>query len=243
MNDEVTQPEEPQKELTVAEKKIKHRGVLDKLPLTIRQELNEYIRAKNPSQARERMIEKYSKEYPLLAGVTKVSYYKYAKRHDLKGVGTELRAEIASTPPELLTVIEKIADSTVPLNDKKAALTSLYNDCAATSKKLESTQTNFLDPQIQAVILANRKQMCTIIEKLSTLNDQLSKDSDKDWLSEAEYIVQICTSGVVNSYKITHSDQTLFAKFMTDYRDRMTELMKAYRATKETLKKEPVKLS
>lgn len=250
MNDENQQPvpEQPSEQpvvekLTTNEKKVHHRGVLDKLPPDVRTELDMYIRAKNPSAARKYIIEKYSKQFPLLAGITKVAFYAYAKKHNLKGIDTALQAEISSTPPELLNVIKNFSDNNVSIDDKKAALTALYNDCAATSKKLELTQVNFLDPQIQMVILQNRKQMCTIIEKLSVLNEQLSKDSDKNWLDEAQYIIQVCTSAVVNSYKITHSDQALFSKFMADYLSRLNDLMKAYRQTKETLQKDPVKTS
>jgi hypothetical protein len=243
MTDEQQPTEEPKKELTVNEKKVQHRGVLEKLPDAIRKELDDLIRYKNPSAARKIIIDKYGKVQPLLAGVTKVTFYEYAKRHNIKGVDSELKGEIVSTSPQLLDAIDKIADANVSLDDKKAALTALYHDCAATSRRLEATQINYLDPQIQMVILQNRKQMCTIVEKLSVLNDQLSKDSDKNWLEEAEYIVQVCTSAVVNSYKITHKDQSNFANFMTDYRTRLVDLMKSYRATKETLKKEPIKIA
>ena len=242
MTDEIQQPEQPEvpkEPLTTNQKKVHHRGVLEKLPPEVRQELDDYIRAKNPSAARTYIINKYGVQLPILVGITKVTFYKYAKKHNLRGVDTTL---VTTTPPELLKVIENFSNPAVNIDDKKAALTALYNDCAATSKKLESTQTNFLDPQIQMVILQNRKQMCTIIEKLAVLTDQLSKDSDKNWLSEAEYIIQVCTSAVVNSYKITHTDHTLFSTFMTDYLGRLSDLMKAYTQTKETLKKEPPKI-
>lgn len=246
MTDEIPTPEQPIPEqqsvveLTTAEKKVKHRGQLEKLPPAVRQELDEYIRVKNPSAARKYIIEKYGKQLPILNGITKVTFYEYARRHNLKGIDTELQVQITNTPPELLSVIKNFSDTTVSLDDKKAALTALYNDCAATSLRLNKT--DFIDPQIQMVILQNRKQMCTIIEKLSVLRDQLSKDSEKSWLDEAQYIIQVCTSAVVNSYKITHSDQTLYSKFMTDYLSRLTDLMKAYKQTKETLKKDPIKI-
>src|SRR6267142_2196267 len=92
---------EPEK-LTVQEKKIKHRGYLEKLPPLIRKELDDYMRLKNPSAARKYIIGKYAKEHPMLAGITKTSFYAYAKKHDIKGVGDALQTEIMSTPPELL---------------------------------------------------------------------------------------------------------------------------------------------
>lgn len=243
MSEEQKPVEEPKKELTVQEKKQQHRGALEKLPIEIRRELDEQIKLTNPSTAKKFMVNKYGKDYPILASVTTPSWYEYAKRHNIKGINKELKTEIVGTTPELLNAIDKLSDQNASITDKKAALTKLYHDCEETSKRLEATQVNFMDPQIQAVILANRKQMCTIVEKLAVINDQLSKDSDKNWLEEAEMLIQVCTSAVVNSYKITHQDQALFSKFMTDYRTRLVDLMKSYRATKETLKKEPIKIA
>jgi hypothetical protein len=243
-NNEASIPANLQKEIHLDEPKVNRRGVLDKLPEEVRKDMEDYMRQHNPSLAQKYMQEKYGEQLPIIKGITKKTFYLYAKKRNIK-VSKEviLETQVTNTPPELLTVIDAITSPNIPLDDKKAALTSLFNDCAATSKRLESTQTNFLDPHIQMCILQNRKQMCTIIEKLSVLNDQLSKDSDKNWLAEAEYVIQVCTSAVVNSYKITHADQTLFSKFMTDYLTRLTDLMKAYRATKESLKKDPVKIS
>jgi len=234
------QPATPEevKDEAIKEKNQKiqdHKGALEKLPPDIRRELDDMIRLKNPSAARKYMIEKYGQQFPVLAQLMKNTYYKYAKKHNLKsGISTELKAEIVGTSPELLNVINKIADPATNIGDKRAALTALYNDCAETSRRLEATQVNFVDPQLQAVILANRKQMCTIVEKLSVLNDQLSKDSDKDWLSEAEHLLDVFTSAVVNSYKITHTDQSNFFKFIGDFRERLKEAMKTYNASKES---------
>jgi len=230
--------EQPTRELTTNEKKKQNRGILEKLPLEVRQELDEYIRAKNPSAAKKYIVGRHGTNYPMLASVSIVTFYKYAEKHNIKGIDNVLQAQITKTSPELLNAINKLSDVNAPIGDKRAALTALYNDCAATSRKLEATQINFMDSQIQMVILQNRKQMVTIIEKLSVLNDQLSKDSDKNWLEEAEFIVQVCTSAAVNSYKITHAiDESNFSKFMNDYRTRLIDLMRAYRLTKETLKK------
>jgi hypothetical protein len=242
---EASIPENLQKELPkVDEPKINKRGVLEKLPNDIKNDIDEYLRLHNPSVTQIYIQQKYGDQFPALKTVTKKTVYLYAKKHSLKAMkDVVIETQVTNTPPELLKVIENFADLNISVDDKKAALTSLFNDCAATSKRLESTQTNFVDPHIQMVILQNRKQMCTILEKLAILSDQLSKDSDKNWLEEAEYIIQVCTSAVVNSYKVTHTDQVLFSKFMTDYLSRLTDLMKSYRSTKETLKKEPIKIS
>lgn len=242
---EASIPDNLQKELpAVDEPKTNRRGILEKLPNDVKSEIDQYLGTHNPSITQQWIQKKYGDQFPALKTVTKKTVYLYAKKRNIKALkDVVLDTQVTNTPPELLRVIENFSDVNISIDDKKAALTSLFNDCAATSKRLESTQTNFVDPHIQMCILQNRKQMCTILEKLAVLNDQLSKDSDKNWLEEAEYIIQVCTSAVVNSYKITHQDQSLFSKFMTDYLDRLTNLMKSYRSTKETLKKEPIKIS
>lgn len=247
MNDENQQPipEEPKLEAPkIDEPKISKRGALEKLPADVKADIDNYLNMYNPSVTQKYIQQKYGDKFPALKNITKKTVYLYAKKHSLKALKqVVMETQVTNTPPELLQVIENFTDTNISLDDKKAALTSLFNDCAATSKRLESTQANYIDPHIQMCILQNRKQMCTILEKLAVLNDQLSKDSDKNWLEEAEYIIQVCTSAVVNSYKITHQDQSLFSKFMTDYLSRLTDLMKSYRSTKETLKKDPIKIS
>lgn len=246
MNDETKEPT-PEQPVTPETKPVvdrsTNRGFLERLPKEIRDDMDIHMRATNPSATRKYMIEKYGEQFPTLAKLNKVAFYNYEKKFDIKKIDLALQTQVMNTPPELLNVIEKMTDETISLDDKKAALISLYNDCAATSKRLELAQQNFLDPQMQMVILQNRKQMVTIIEKIAVLKSQLDNDSDKNLRGEFEYVIQVCLSAVVNSYKVTHQDQSLFSKFMADLQARLTELLKSYRATKEIVKKEPIKLN
>lgn len=244
MNDEQTPtPEQPAEEQKPAVDKSTNRGFLERLPKEVQEDMVVHMRAKNPSATMKYMIAKYSEQYPQIAGLTKVAFYNYAKKFKVKEIDQALQAQVVNTSPELLNVIENIADPNISLVDKKAALISLYNDCAATSKRLELSQINYLDPQIQAVLLQNRKQMVTIIEKIAVLKTQLDQDSDKNWRNEVEYIIQVCLSAVVNSYKVVHGDQGNYSKFMADLLARLTELMKSYRATKEDVQKNPIKVN
>jgi len=243
MNDETQPtPEQPAEEKKPVDKSS-NRGFLERLPKEIRDDMDNYMRAKNPSAAMKYMIATYGDKYPQLATLTKVAFYNYEKKFKIKNIDLTMQTQVINTPPALLDVIEKMTDETISLDDKKAALISLYNDCAATSKRLELAQKNFVDPQMQMVILQNRKQMVTIIEKIAILKNQLDQDSDKNWRGEVEYIIQVCVSAVVNSYKVTHLDQTLYSKFMADLLARLTELMKSYKTTKEAIKQAPVKIN
>ena len=241
MNDET---QEPKPEQPAAENPaVANRGFLERLPKEVREDMDAHMRAKNPSATRKYMIEKYSKDYPQIASLTKVAFYNYEKKFKIKGIDVALQTQVMNTPPALLNVIENFSNPSISLTDKKAALISLYSDCDATSKRLELSQQNFLDPQMQTVILNNRKQMVTIIEKIAVLKNQLDSDSDKNWRGEVEYIIQVCLSAVVNSYKVVHQDQTLYSKFMADLLARLTDLMKTYRTTKEDVQKTPIKIN
>ncbi len=247
---EASIPENLQKELPKVDElkpkdsRASFRGALEELPDEVKKDIDEYIRLYNGTRAQKYIQQKYGDQFPKLKNIAKKTVYYYAKKHGIKALkDTVIETQVTNTPPELLKVIENFSDTAISVDDKRAALISLFKDCEATSKRLESTQINYVDPHIQMCILQNRKQMCTILEKLAVLNDQLSKDADKDWLGEAEYVIKVCTSAVVNSYKITHTDQSLFSKFMTDYLNRLTDLMKSYRSTKETIKTNPVKIS
>jgi alpha-amylase/alpha-mannosidase (GH57 family) len=214
------------------------KGVLATLPKTIKDDMDEFMRTNGAGAALNYMTNKYGQQFPALMTLKANSYYTYFKNYNVK-VSKELalQSEVAKTPPELLSVIENISDTSVSLADKRAALTALYNDCATTSKMLQQRQTNFIDPAIEALILANRKQMCVIIEKVAVLNDQLTKESNTDWLAEASYLMQIMEAAVVNSYKTTHQDQTHFSMFISTVTENLTNLLKSYKATKENSQK------
>lgn len=249
MTDEIIPQPEPtpviQDAIIVPASTIKmkqNRGALETLPPEVKEEMEEFMRVKNPTAAHKHMAEKYGIQFPALATVSQAAFYKYAKKHNIKlAKELALQNRTATTSPELLKVIDNITDTSISLGDKRAALTALYRDCEATSKMLQERQTNFLDPQIEALILANRKQMCTIIEKVAVLNEQLTKESDKDWLEEAEILVQVILAAVVTSYKMEHPDQSLYLPFMSRVTDNFTNLMKSYKATRENVVKEKSK--
>lgn len=246
MNEENQQPQEPTQPAIEESKKIYRgrRGFLDMLPLEIRNEMDDYIRAKTPGAAWRYIKEKYSAQFPILAKITRKSFYTYAKKHNLKGtVGPELQALVTTVPPSVEAAIHAITDPNLSLEDKRAALLTIYKDIYETCQKLEATQINFLDAHIQQVILNNRKELRGLVKDMDTLADKQASEQDKNWLEEALNLQQVFISAVVNSYKITHTDQSLLSTFMDDFLNRVEGFMKNYRATKEYLKNELVKIS
>ena len=238
---------EPTKEIPLVDTSIpqkrKHsgpgKGILRSLPIEIQEDMEKYMRAKNSNATASYMKEKYGEQFPVLKGLSAASFYQYFNRYNVKNKKElALQTESATPPPELLNVIEKITDPDISLQDKRMALTALFNACESRSKMLQERQTNFIDPALEALILANRKEQRIIIEKVAVLNDQLTKESDKDWLNESVTLVQVILSAVYNSYKLCHTDQSNFSMFSSTLGESLTSILKNYKSAKEQLKKE-----
>jgi transcription initiation factor TFIIIB Brf1 subunit/transcription initiation factor TFIIB len=123
------------------------------------------------------------------------------------------------------------------LTDKKAALTALFNASEARLKLMLARQTNFMDPYLEKLILDNRKEQHAILKTISTLSDQLSKDSEKDWLGEATSLVQVVLAAVYNAYRLCHTDQSHFSEFAGKVDVSITDYLKAYPTARENLNK------
>lgn len=241
----VPEPEQPQQPAPEQKQpKTRKKGILQSLPLDVKEDMENFMRTKNPSSTCKYMKDKYGDQFPFLKTLFRTTYYQYFKKFNVSA-SKELALQIktAEPPKEMLDVINSITDPSISLQDKKQALTALYDSCKNRIQLMEQRQTNFIDPALEALILANKKEQHSILRTISTLQEQLSKDADKDWLVEAEILIQIVVSAVKNSYKITHQDQTNYAIFMSTLKENLTNLMKTYRATKENIIKEQVKVS
>jgi len=218
--------------------KGRRRGLED-LPIDVKKDMEDIMRKNNPHIAKKYMIEKYGKQYPIFEVLSKMAFYKYWKRHKVEmAKELELQKQAAEVAPEIKDVIERITDPDISLSDKRAALNALFVACDARNKLLLERQTNFLDPHLEKLILENRKEQHAILKTISNLSDQLSKDSEKDWLSEAQTLVQVILSSVYNSYKLTHTDQSNFSMFSSTLGENLTAILKNYKSAKEQLKKE-----
>ena len=214
-------------------------GILRSLPLEVQEDMEQYMRAKNSNATALYMKNKYGEQFPALKGLSTASFYQYFKKYNVTNKKElKLQSESVTPPPELLQVIEKITDPDISLSDKRAALTALFNACEARSKMLQERQTNFIDPALEALILANRKEQRIIIEKVAVLNDQLTKESSQDWIGEASSLVQVILSAVYNSYRLVHTDQSNFSMFSSTLGENLTSILKNYKSAKEQLKKE-----
>jgi hypothetical protein len=214
-------------------------GALEALPLEVKKDMEDAMRRTNPYQAKKFMIEKHGEKFPVLKEMSKAAFYQYWKRHNVQVARElELQKQAAEIAPELKEVINKFTDPDISLSDKRVALNALFNSCEARSKLLQERQTNFIDPALEALILANRKEQRIIIEKVAVLNAQLSSESSQDWLGEASNLVQVILSAVYNSYRLVHTDQSNFSMFSSTLGENLNSILKNYKSAKEQLKKE-----
>lgn len=219
-------------------KTMRLKGTLENLAPEVKAEMEEYMRKVNPHAAKKYMVEKYGKDYPNLADLSTVSFHNYFKRHKVKmAQELELQKQSAAVTPEIMGVIDAITNPDVSIIDKKTALTALYNACEARNKLLLSRQTSFLDPLYEKLLSDNRKEQHSLIKTVTTLGDQLSRESDKDFLSELESFTQVLLSSVINTYKLIHSsDLSKFSEFSSTLSSNLELNLKSYKSAKEQLK-------
>lgn len=215
------------------------RGALEGLPEEIKKDMEEYMRKVNPRASQRYMIEKYGEQFPIFKVLNSSSFNQYFKRHNTEiSRELELQKQSACVTPEIKDIIEKFTDPNVSLEDKKGALVALYNACAARNELLLARQTNFLDPYFEKLIGDNRKEQHAILKTVITLQDQLSKESDKDFLGELKIFTQVLFSSVKNTYQRVHqSDLSKFSEFMSTLSETFKNDLKSYRVLHEQIAK------
>ena len=234
-----SQPQEATPEISIKPKKhnLPGKGLLRSLPVEVREDMEKFMREKNSNAAVKYMVDKYGEQFPMLKELSPASFYQYYKQHNVKNSkALAMQLESVAPPREMLNVIDKITDESVKLQDKRAALVSLFNACQARIEILIARQTNFVDPAIEALIATNVKEQHALIKTISTLQDQLSKDADKDWLAESVQLVQVILASVYNSYRLTHPDQSNFSMFSSTLAENLQAVLKNYKSEKEKLK-------
>jgi hypothetical protein len=234
------QPQEVIPETSVKPKKhnLPGKGLLRSLPVEVREDMEKFMREKNSNAAVKYMVDKYGEQFPMLKELSPASFYQYYKQHNVKNSkALAMQLESVAPPREMLNVIDKITDESVRLQDKRAALIALFNACQTRIEILIARQTNFVDPAIEGLIAINVKEQHSLIKTIATLQDQLSKDADKDWLAEARSLVQVILAAVYNAYRLTHSDQSHFSEFAGKVDVSITESLKTYPTSIENLNK------
>lgn len=211
-------------------------SLLDTLPEPIKKDMERWMMQHSAHSVKEYMKNTYGKEQPQLMNVGKHVYAYYKKRHEERmGKELALQKESATPPQEIQTVIDSITNPDISLEDKRNALTALFNSCQARSRLLELRQTNFIDPSLEALILANRKEQRSIIETVTKLSDSLTKENEHNYLKEFEDFLSVILVAVYNTAKITYGE-TNFSLFHSTLEETLSSTLKNYRQSKEKLK-------
>jgi len=211
-------------------------SLLDTLPEPIKKDMERWMMEHSAHSVKEYMKNTYGKEQPQLMNVGKHVYQYYKGRHkERMGKELALQKESAAPPQEIQTVINSITDPDISLAEKRDALTALFNSCQARSKLLELRQTNFIDPSLEALILANRKEQRSIIETVTKLSDSLSKESEHDYLAEFETFLSVILVAVYNVAKMTYGENN-FSLFHSTLEETLQNTLKNYRQSKARLK-------
>lgn len=240
-NTQPVPPEKPEiKDAEIVEpvaKKAQRRrsSVISKLPDSIRMELEKILLENSAKAAKDWMMKNHIAEFPEVANLSVTSYHLYRSTNK-KRMEEEnaLTTQLATPDPQVQGVINAITDPAISLDDKRKALTALFNSCEARKQLLATKQTGFLDPMIEGLILANTKEMRVIIEKVALLNEQLSKDSERDFLGELEQFYKVIIAAVSNSYRLINGNSK-YQEFLNLLDENLQTTLKNYRVSRDAI--------
>jgi hypothetical protein len=212
------------------------KSLLDTLPEPVKRDMERWMMEHSDLSTKEYMKNTYGKEFPKLLTSGKHIYVYYKTRHrERMNKELTLQKESATPPVEILSVIDSITNPDISLAEKRNALTALFNSCQARSKLLELRQTNFIDPSLEALLLANRKEQRAIIETVTKLSDSLSKENEHNYLGEFETFLSVILVAVYNTAKIVYGEAN-FSMFHSTLEETLQNSLKNYRAAKARLK-------
>jgi hypothetical protein len=185
----------PTPDETPEEKETRNRALaLDKLPPEVRARFDSLI-----SQGKSYREIAYSlklefkgknTELDTLLDSSDHAYRNYVEKHeerimklaaDTQLITTDLKVGLA----DVKVAIDAMTDPSSALENKKQALVSLHDHCAARLRLLEARQgLKFLDPQYEQLILAFIREQRGIVESLVSLQDELKKDGVNEFYKE-----------------------------------------------------------
>lgn len=210
-------------------------GVLKQLPKEILLELEKVLWEKSGKAGKEWMMKNHAKEYPEAAKLSIISYnsYKSANKQRINEE-MELTLKLATPNPKVQEIIDAFTTPGISLADKGMALTALFNACEDRKKLIMSKQSGFLDPMLEGLILANAKEQRTIIEKITILSDQISKDSERDFTKELEQFYMVIIAAVNNSYRMVNGNNN-YQSFRASLDENLQMTLKSYRLVADAL--------
>lgn len=253
MTDDINEPEPEEQEPIEAEivpneqkeQPVSTRmpSVLSTLPPELLEELNTRLSSGEKVKAvREDMIKKYPAVEPLKVGYqTWLNHFKKLHGGKPKEVedGTVAKKEMVSSLPtseEIQKAVSKVIDPSIALEDKQAILAALYAKEMQRLELLEAKQKNYIDKDIELLMLGYVKEVRALLETVSKLQEVLHKDLAQQFRGEIDELIRVILSTVYAAYKLTHEDSdptNRFDSFRISLEGHLTKTLAAYKSTSQ----------
>lgn len=223
--------------------KMKMTSILSSLPPEILEEIDTRLQGDETVKGiREDMI----KKYPTLEAL-KVGYLTWMKRaRKLNGgsqkeikEGVVVKKEMVAALPsakDLQKAVSTVLDPSISLDNKKEALSSLFNKATTRLAVLERRQQNFLDPEIEALMITYMKEQRALLETVTKLQEVLQKDVLGQMRGELDEYTRVLLTTVYSSYKLAHSDTDATSKFdffRITLEQHLAQTLAAYKSTSQ----------
>jgi hypothetical protein len=215
---------------------------LSTLPPEIIEEMDTRLKSNETVKfVREDMI----KKYPTVEGL-KVGYLTWMKRaRKLNGgsqkeikEGVVVKKEMVAALPsaeDLQKAVSTVLDPSISLEHKQEALSSLFNKATQRLAVLEARQKNFLDPEIEALMIAYMKEQKSLIEKVTELQEVLQRDTLSQFRTELDELIRTILTTVYSCYKLNHADAdptSKFDGFKADLESHLAKTLQNYKQQK-----------
>lgn len=211
-------------------------GILGVLPEPVLKDMERWMMKHSAHSVKEYMKNTYGKEFPQLMGVGKHVYVYYKNKYKERLTQEQaLIAQVSSPPTEALKVVDAVTDPNITLEDKRKAFTELFNACEARRKLLELKNTSFIDPYLEKLRNENINLQIKMIEKVTVLNESLTRESSQDYLKEFSDFLSVILVAVYNTAKMTYGEAN-FSLFHSKLEETIQNTLKNYRSAKDRLK-------
>jgi hypothetical protein len=247
MTEETPQPEKPIEAEVVptTPEAPKHPSVkvsrLDALPPEIKEEMDTRILSGESVQF---IREDMGKKYPGVEEL-KVGYLTWAKRaRKLKGGsqkelkdGTVVKKEMVAALPsaeDLQKAVSTVIDPQISIENKKEALAALFNKATQRLAILEARQKNYIDSEIEALMVTYMKEQRALLETVTKLQEVLQRDILGQMRSELDEYTRVILTTVYQSHNLTYTEkESKFDLFRITLEQHLAQTLKSYKATNQ----------
>lgn len=218
------------------------RSKLEFLPAECKRELDGLIASgAGYRMVRKHMIERFGAQFP---GVNahESTYRRYieANKERIETEKQLMQQMIAAnneTTEGLKELMEVSMNPQASLDDKKAVLTKLFQQANARSRLLETRNQTYIDPQIEALILAYGKEQARLLDQMTKLQDSLNKTADVRRKEELVEYSKVVVAVAYQAYQKIHGNFK-YAEYHETFKQDFLEMMKGYNDAKERLMKQ-----